>query len=397
VLYRRPDIEGNRGFSLVELLVVVAIVALLAALLLPGLSRAREYAYFTSCKNSLRQLGIGFLVFAADQRGRMPDGAQKCGGGPTGVQWGPYGHRRIGANRKCPTGHYGIIRRTIREDGWTNPTNGGQGPSTAIIIAKLYTDKTKGYIGGGNNWDHSVGGSNRVPWIGYPRKPGTYLPVEAFWDPIVKARAWSRWGTGTIWSYYKYTPSQLEAGTERGRDALTRGMTSIALGYELFMHGTGCDRNGMHHEGFSEWAGDTDQPRDLEGRRRPATSSRWMTAHNLPSAWVASCVRPVRKYGSFCSVCDDLDASGGRDFVSHFDVRETILALWRFNVLHLDGHVDDEAWMETSKLGYSGYAWQFFRDGKWTNMTPYGWRFKTGNKLDGGIEPIPGFPRPWDR
>ena len=40
----------RRGFTLVELLVVIAIIAVLAAIIVPGLSRAREYAYFTVCK-----------------------------------------------------------------------------------------------------------------------------------------------------------------------------------------------------------------------------------------------------------------------------------------------------------------------------------------------------------
>ena len=70
----------NRGFSLVELLVVIAIVALLAAFILPGLSRAREYAYFTSCKSSLRQMGIGFVIYAVDNRGCPPGTGFPCGG-----------------------------------------------------------------------------------------------------------------------------------------------------------------------------------------------------------------------------------------------------------------------------------------------------------------------------
>jgi prepilin-type N-terminal cleavage/methylation domain-containing protein len=70
----------HAGFSLIELLVVVAIVTLLAALVLSGLSRAREYAYFTSCKNNQRQLLIGLLLYAADNRGMTPEGEDYCGG-----------------------------------------------------------------------------------------------------------------------------------------------------------------------------------------------------------------------------------------------------------------------------------------------------------------------------
>ena len=86
--------KGRNGFSLIELLVVIAIVALLAAFVLPGLSRAREYAYFTSCKNSLRQMGIGFLIYGSSERGRVPGGENYCIGSSSYNDWDL--ERRIG-------------------------------------------------------------------------------------------------------------------------------------------------------------------------------------------------------------------------------------------------------------------------------------------------------------
>jgi len=55
------------GFTLVELLVVVAIVAILASILLPALTRAREEAKRLKCMSNLKQLGIAFALFEADQ------------------------------------------------------------------------------------------------------------------------------------------------------------------------------------------------------------------------------------------------------------------------------------------------------------------------------------------
>lgn len=66
----------RKGFTLIELLVVVAIIGILIAMLLPAISRAREAARSASCKNNLRQFGIGMQVFAEnDPAGRYCTGA----------------------------------------------------------------------------------------------------------------------------------------------------------------------------------------------------------------------------------------------------------------------------------------------------------------------------------
>lgn len=60
-----------RGFTLVELLVVVSIIALLIAILLPGLSKAKQAARTTVCASQLRQVTMGLMQYSLDD-GRLP-------------------------------------------------------------------------------------------------------------------------------------------------------------------------------------------------------------------------------------------------------------------------------------------------------------------------------------
>jgi type II secretory pathway pseudopilin PulG len=62
-----------REFTLVELLVVISIIALLAALLLPALSKAKEAGKSITCIGNLKQLGLAMLSYTDDNNGTFPD------------------------------------------------------------------------------------------------------------------------------------------------------------------------------------------------------------------------------------------------------------------------------------------------------------------------------------
>ncbi len=60
------------GFTLIEVLVVVAIIALLIAILLPSLKNAREIANATACRSNIKQLCTAFTTYSLEFKGRLP-------------------------------------------------------------------------------------------------------------------------------------------------------------------------------------------------------------------------------------------------------------------------------------------------------------------------------------
>jgi len=67
-----PRAKSPFAFTLIELLVVIGIIAVLIAILLPALNRARGQARTITCMSNMRQQGLGIAIYSAQNRGRLP-------------------------------------------------------------------------------------------------------------------------------------------------------------------------------------------------------------------------------------------------------------------------------------------------------------------------------------
>lgn len=88
----------GRGFTLIEVLVVVAVIALLIAILMPSLSRAKAMSRNVQCQSNMKQLATAFAAYVTENKGRLP------GSDDYDADW--LGHYNIskGARRGLPNG-----------------------------------------------------------------------------------------------------------------------------------------------------------------------------------------------------------------------------------------------------------------------------------------------------
>jgi prepilin-type N-terminal cleavage/methylation domain-containing protein/prepilin-type processing-associated H-X9-DG protein len=62
----------SRAFTLVEVLITIAIIGILAGMLIPGINRSKESARRTLCLNQMRQTQLALQIYASDQNGAFP-------------------------------------------------------------------------------------------------------------------------------------------------------------------------------------------------------------------------------------------------------------------------------------------------------------------------------------
>jgi len=122
---------GRAGFTLIEVLVVVAIIALLVSILLPSLARARANAQTVVCQGNVRTLAMAFLAYSVDNRGRLPGTRRDLNADWLGGS--------NGAVRR-PDGTWDTSRMVYGPDG-----NQGKQPEWGTIFKKQMGGMTEAY------------------------------------------------------------------------------------------------------------------------------------------------------------------------------------------------------------------------------------------------------------
>lgn len=136
------------GFTLIELLVVIAIIAILAAILLPALAKAKAKAKQIACMNNLKQMGLGVVMYANDNKAYP--GCLHVGNGTYFYVWAPRILPLMGNNRDsfwCPA--------ALPEASWNtnlNKTLGATDPVTGVYDP--YGIFTKGSDGTGSRFSY---------------------------------------------------------------------------------------------------------------------------------------------------------------------------------------------------------------------------------------------------
>lgn len=71
-MHMRPKSNEHRAFTLVEMLVVIATIAILAAMLLPAIAKSKGKAQRIACVNNSKQVGLGIILWSHDHEGKYP-------------------------------------------------------------------------------------------------------------------------------------------------------------------------------------------------------------------------------------------------------------------------------------------------------------------------------------
>jgi prepilin-type N-terminal cleavage/methylation domain-containing protein/prepilin-type processing-associated H-X9-DG protein len=127
------------GFTLIEMLVVIAIIIVLVGLLMPAVQKARESAARTSCRNNLHQIGLGLLDFATTNNKMFPTNGGTQGSKivvkTNGISWG-VGNPDLSVKDQTGSWAFAILPYLEQDNAYKAPVKNGSdgGQASALKV-----------------------------------------------------------------------------------------------------------------------------------------------------------------------------------------------------------------------------------------------------------------------
>ena len=204
----------HRAFTLVELLVVVAIIAIIISLLLPALRKAREAARRTVCLSNEHQLYLSMQMYSGEHKGRLPVGSTRPY--DSSIPW-PWPDQMSGHSVRMLERSYGVLRKLwfcpsnkpVRYNHDPNPNVYGSAKWFSELGTWVRSDGATSYTTEEDSMSSPYGGVLHIGFFyygPYVEQLDLYTPVQDFNDragqPIINDRlVWwcGNWGEAIGW------------------------------------------------------------------------------------------------------------------------------------------------------------------------------------------------------
>jgi prepilin-type N-terminal cleavage/methylation domain-containing protein/prepilin-type processing-associated H-X9-DG protein len=264
-----------RGFTLMELLVVITIIAILAALLLPALSKAKQSAQKSVCQNHLRQLQLAWTMYADDHNQELPRNAAGLDAG-----------------------------KTIRNPGWVAGTmwldcDAGQdlteSTNTDLLVGEKYAafGSIGGYVKNAAIY-HCPADRSTVNFLGAVRPRVRSMSMNGYMGGSVQEPGFRECtkmqditapGPSDAWVFMDERPDSINDGLF----AIDAGAEYAIVDYPSSYHNGGsCLTFADGHVDYHKWVEPTTNPPLVPGQRLPSGSKptlshdrdlEWLVAH----------------------------------------------------------------------------------------------------------------------
>jgi prepilin-type N-terminal cleavage/methylation domain-containing protein len=178
---KRSPVRTTKGFTLVELLVVIGIIALLISILLPSLNKARETANRAKCASNLHQIGLAILLYQQDNRQLYPRTIQTADSSGSPPTWGS-----------------GTTIPAATADPFVSPAANGGGLSVNDVSGSLFLLLRNEQIGSevficpssnAEKWDFGGGSNTALNWVNWPIGSITKNLSYSYEDPFASTTA----------------------------------------------------------------------------------------------------------------------------------------------------------------------------------------------------------------